>query len=85
VLTAVGPVDVTQPRVQNRRPAEKRAAFSSAIPPPKLRKTRNLKDLIPWLYLKGVSTGEFTDALTALLGPDVPGLSASTVTRLMAA
>jgi putative transposase len=82
VLTGVGPVEVKQPRVRDRRPAGQRESFSSAILPPYLRKTKSLEDLIPWLYLKGVSTGDFTDALKALLGPDAPGLSASTVTRL---
>ena len=84
VLTGIGPVEVKQPRVRDRRPAEQREAFSSAILPPYLRKTKSLEDLIPWLYLKGVSTGDFTDALKALLGPDAPGLSATTVTRLKA-
>ncbi|MFO0893318.1 MAG: IS256 family transposase [Isosphaeraceae bacterium] len=82
VLTGIGPVEVKQPRVRDRRPAEQREAFTSAILPPYLRKARSLEGLIPWLYLKGVSTGDFTDALTALLGPDAPGLSATTVTRL---
>jgi putative transposase len=84
VLTGVGPVEVQQPRVRDRRPAEQRESFSSAILPPYLRKTKSLEDLVPWLYLKGVSTGDFTDALKALLGPDAPGLSATTVTRLKA-
>ena len=84
VLTGIGPVEVKQPRVRDRRPAEQREAFSSAILPPYPRKTKSLEDLIPWLYLKGVSTGDFTDALKALLGPDAPGLAATTVTRLKA-
>lgn len=85
VLTGIGPVEVKQPRVRDRRPADQREAFTSAILPPYLRKAKSLEGLIPWLYLKGVSTGDFTDALTALLGPDAPGLSATTVTRLKAA
>jgi len=56
--------------------------FTSVILPPYLRKTKNLAGLIPWLYLKGVSTGDFSEALQALLGADAPGLSASTVVRL---
>ena len=52
--------------------------------PPYLRKTKSIEELIPWLYLKGVSTGGFSEALAALLGPDAPGLSASTVVRLKA-
>ena len=84
LLTGVGPVEVKQPRVQDRRPPEQREKFASAILPPYLRKTRSLEELIPWLYLKGVSTGDFAEALAALLGPDAPGLSATTVTRLKA-
>lgn len=84
VLTGIGPVEVEQPRVRDRRPPDEREVFSSAILPPYLRKARSLEDLIPWLYLKGVSTGDFTDALAALLGPESPGLSATTVTRLKA-
>jgi putative transposase len=49
-----------------------------------MRKTRSLEGLIPWLYLKAVSTGDFAEALQALLGPEAPALSASTVTRLKA-
>jgi putative transposase len=47
-----------------------------------LRRTKSIEELIPWLYLKGISTGDFTEALAALLGKDAPGLSASTVSRL---
>ena len=82
VLTGVGPIEVKQPRVHDRRPADQREKFSSAILPPYLRKTKTIEELIPWLYLKGVSTGDFSEALAALLGPEAPGLSASTVTRL---
>ena len=82
--TGVGPVEVKQPRVRDRRPAGQRETFHSAILPPYLRKTKSIEELIPWLYLKGVSTGDFAEALAALLGPDAPGLSATTVTRLKA-
>src|SRR5215510_5415207 len=82
ITTGVGPVAVQQPRVHDRRPAEAREKFSSAILPPYLRKTKSVEGLIPWLYLKGVSTGDFSEALAALLGPDAKGLSATTVTRL---
>lgn len=84
VLTGLGPVEVHQPRVRDRRPVGERETFASAILPPYLRKARSVEELIPWLYLKGVSTGDFTDALQALLGPGAPGLSAATVTRLKA-
>jgi putative transposase len=84
LLTGVGPIEVQQPRVHDRRPPEEREKFTSAILPPYLRKTKSLEELIPWLYLKGVSTGDFAEALQALLGPDAPGLSAATITRLKA-
>jgi putative transposase len=85
VQTGLGPIEVRQPRVRDRRPADQREAFTSVILPPYLRKTKSLEGLIPWLYLKGVSTGAFAEALQALLGPEAPGLSATTVTRLKAA
>lgn len=82
ITTGVGPVEVQQPRVRDRRPAGQAEPFTSKILPPYLRKTKSIEELIPWLYLKGVSTGDFTDALKALVGPQCPGLSATTVTRL---
>jgi transposase-like protein len=82
ITTGVGQVEVQQPRVRDRRPAGQAESFTSKILPPYLRKTKSIEELIPWLYLKGVSTGDFSDALKALVGPDCPGLSATTVTRL---
>jgi putative transposase len=82
LTTGVGPVEVKQPRVHDRRATDQREKFSSAILPPYLRKTKSVEELIPWLYLKGISTGDFSEALAALLGPQAKGLSASTVTRL---
>ena len=82
VVTGIGPVEVIMPRVHDRRPPEARERFTSKILPPYLRKAGSIDELIPWLYLKGISTGDFTEALQALLGPDCPGLSASTVVRL---
>jgi transposase-like protein len=84
LLSGLGPVDVKQPRVRDRRPVAEREKFTSKILPPYLRKTKSIEELIPWLYLKGVSTGDFTEALQALVGPDAPGLSATTITRLKA-
>src|SRR5918994_2287348 len=81
ITTGIGPVEVRQPRVHDRRQGEE--PFSSKILPPYLRKTRSIEELLPWLYLKGISTGDFNEALQALVGPDCPGLSASTVTRLL--
>jgi len=82
LLTGIGPVEVQQPRVQDRRPPEQREKFRSAILPPYLRKTKSIEELVPWLYLKGVSTGDFSEALAAILGPQAKGLSAATITRL---
>jgi len=84
IQTGIGAVEVQQPRVRDRRPADQREAFTSAILPPYLRKTRSLEGLLPWLYLKGISTGDFSEALQAILGPDAPGLPATTITRLKA-
>jgi len=84
LLSGVGPIEVEQPRVLDRRPNEEAELFSSKILPPYLRKTKSLEELIPWLYLKGVSTGDFSEALRALVGPAAAGLSATTITRLKA-
>src|SRR5260370_28830124 len=82
LLTGWGDGKVEQRRVRDRRPPGDREKLSSAILPPYLRKTKSVEELIPWLYLKGISTGDFSEALQALLGPDAKGLSATTVTRL---
>jgi transposase-like protein len=84
IQTGIGPVAVRQPRVDDRRVDTdgSRIRFTSSILPPYLRRTQSIEELIPWLYLKGISTGEFSEALAALLGPGAPGLSASTVVRL---
>jgi len=84
VQTGVGAVPVRVPRVRDREPdhVDGKITFSSKILPPYLRRTKSLEDLIPWLYLKGISTGDFSEALEALLGPEAPGLSASTISRL---
>lgn len=84
IQTPVGDVEVKQPRVNDKRMDEsgQRMKFSSNILPPYLRRTKSIEELIPWLYLKGVSTGDFTEALQALLGADAAGLSPSTVVRL---
>jgi transposase-like protein len=77
--TGLGAIEVRAPRVRDRGKEHK---FSSAILPPYLRRTKTIEELLPWLYLKGISTGDFSEALTALLGRDAPGLSASTISRL---
>jgi transposase-like protein len=84
IQTGIGPVAVRCPRVRDRgaRAAGAKIHFSSAILPPYLRRTRSIEELLPWLYLKGISTGDFGEALAALLGAEAPGLSASTIARL---
>lgn len=83
IITGIGPVKVRQPRAHDKRSAkEGRETFTSAILPPYLRKTKSVEELIPWLYLKGVSTGDFSEALAALIGVETSGFSASTVARL---
>ena len=84
IMTGVGPVAVSQPRVRDKRPVDQREVFSPGVLPKYLRKTKSVEDMIPWLYLKGISTNDFPEALQSLLGPDAKGLSPSTVTRLKA-
>ena len=83
IMTGIGPVAVRQPRVRDREAVGgERIRFSPAILPPYARRTKSLEVLIPILYLKGISTGDFEEALGALLGKDAGGLSASTIARL---
>ena len=83
IMTGIGPVAVRAPRVRDRiGRGDERIRFGSAILPPYARRSKSLEALIPILYLKGVSTGAFEEALAALLGPDAGGLSASSVARL---
>ena len=84
VMTGIGPVPVKVPRVRDRGVGEDKITFTPTILPRYLRKAKSVEELLPWLYLKGVSTGDFTEALEALLGPHAKGLSAKTVTRLKA-
>ncbi len=86
VLTGAGSLEVRQPRVRDKRGQEHPEAvnYTSSILPKYLRRSRNMNELIPWLYLRGISTGQFQEALEALVGPDAKGLSASVVTRLTA-
>lgn len=84
VLTGIGPVAVKVPRLRDRGTDEDKISFTPSILPRYLRKAKSVEELLPWLYLKGVSTGDFTEALAALLGPSAKGLSATTITRLKA-
>jgi len=84
IQTGIGPVAVKVPRARDRQPDHESGPirFNSSLLPPYLRKTKSMEELIPWLYLKGISTNDFTEALSALVGKDAPGLSASTISRL---
>jgi transposase-like protein len=83
IMTGIGPVTVRCPRVRDRvGEGSDPIRFSSAILPPYARRSKSLEVLIPILYLKGISTGDFEEALIALLGKDAGGLSASSVGRL---
>ena len=85
VITGIGAVTVRQPRVRDREATADnpdRVRFAPSILPPYARRSKSIETLLPILYLKGISTGDFGEALSALLGPDAPGLSASTIARL---
>lgn len=83
LVTGAGPVEVATPRVDDRVLArEGEARFHSQLVPPYLRRTKHVDELLPVLYLKGISTGDFREALQAILGPNVIGLSAETIVRL---
>jgi putative transposase len=84
-MTGIGPVAVRQPRVRDREAAAGdpgRIRFTPAILPPYLRRSKSIETLLPILYLKGISTGDFSEALAALLGKDAPGLSPTAIARL---
>jgi transposase-like protein len=85
VMTGIGPVAVRQPRVRDREATATdpgRIRFSPSILPPYMRRSKSIETLLPILYLKGISTGDFSEALAALLGKDAAGLSASAIGRL---
>ena len=86
IQTGIGAVGVSRVKIRDRGAAsdDERVRFSSAILPKWSRRTRSLDALLPVLYLRGVSTGDFQEALTALLGRDAPNLSPSVVSRLTA-
>src|SRR6266404_624268 len=83
IMTGIGPVAVRQPRVRDREATEgARIRYSPSILPRYARRSQSLEVLIPILYLKGISIGDFEEALAALVGKGAPGLSASTIARL---
>ena len=85
IQTGIGPVRVRRAKLRDRGAAEAGAegiTFTSAILPKWARRTRSLDALLPVLYLRGISTGDFQEALAALLGDDAPNLSPSVIGRL---
>lgn len=85
IQTGIGPIDLRRPKVRDRAteaPAEEKVRFTSQILPRWARRSRSLDALLPVLYLRGVSTGDFQETLSALLGPDAPNLSPSVLSRL---
>ena len=82
VQTGIGPVEVRRVKVRDRAPAGDRVRFTSRILPRWARRSRSIDALLPVLYLRGISTGDFQEALAALLGKDAPNLSPSVIARL---
>lgn len=83
IMTGAGQLEVRQPRVRDKSPdRESRVTFSPSVLPPYLKRTEAIEELLPWLYLKGVSTGDFSEALQSLVGERAKGLSANVIVRL---
>lgn len=82
IVTVAGPVSVQVPKVRDRSGSG--VKFNSAIVPPYVRKSPRVSSALPWLYLRGVSTGDMSEALSVLLGDQAKVLSANTVVRLKA-
>ncbi|MGB3765296.1 MAG: IS256 family transposase [Phormidesmis sp.] len=82
VMTGLGDVEIQVPKVRDR--TKSGIKFNSLLLPPYLKRSRSVEEVLPWLYLKGVSTGDFGEALAALLGPEAKGLSSATISRLKA-
>ena len=85
ILTGIGALDVQRPKVRDRatdQPAEKKIRFTSSILPKWARRSRSLDALLPVLYLRGISMGDFQEVLAAILGKDAPNLSPDVISRL---
>ncbi len=80
ILTGVGPVPVKVPKVRSR--TGEPVVFRSSLVPPYVRKARRVEAALPWLYLKGIATGQMQEALEVLVGPEAKGLSAGVISRL---
>ncbi|MCD6129961.1 MAG: transposase, partial [Deltaproteobacteria bacterium] len=83
ILTGIGPISIKQPRVDDRKLKSNEAKrFTSKILPKYMRRIPSINNLIPVLYLKGISTGDFSSALSAILGKNTKGLSPANIVRL---
>jgi putative transposase len=82
ITTGVGEVEIQVPKVRDR--TGNGIKFNSTLLPPYLKRARSVEEVLPWLYLKGVSTGDFSEALASLLGANAEGLSSSSISRLKA-
>ena len=83
IQTGIGSLPVKKPKVNDKRVKDgERMRINSEILPAYLKRTKTVEELIPWLYLRGISTGDFPQALEALLGKNAQGLSATSVVRL---
>ena len=80
IMTGIGPVEIKVPKTRDR--SGQGIHFRSELLPPYIKRTKSVESVLPWLYLKGISTGDFGEALAALLGEDAKGLSAGTISRL---
>ena len=80
IMTGIGPVEIKVPKTRDR--SGQGIQFRSELLPPYIKRTKSIETVLPWLYLKGISTGDFSEALAALLGEDAKGLSAGTISRL---
>ncbi len=80
IMTGVGPVDIEVPKTRDK--SRQGIHFRSGLLPPYIKRSKSLETLLPWLYLKGISTGDFSEALASLLGEDASGVSAGTISRL---
>ena len=80
IQTGIGDIEVAVPKVRDR--SDQGIKFNSQLVPPYLKRTKSIEEFLPWLYLRGISTGDFSESLKHLLGADAPGLSAATISRL---
>ena len=82
IITGAGPIEVSQGRVRDNSANDDRVQFTPSVLPAYLRRTDAIEELIPWLYLKGISTNDFGEALQSLVGERAKGLSANVIVRL---